>query len=103
MQSDTLTVNLGYLVNAGFTDKFGANTDADNQFAVKVLIQMGDADTVTANNATNYIYLSIKIGDIIVVGEDDFLIEASLLDLWNTEFVTENNCNETTSMILKTS
>jgi hypothetical protein len=26
-------VDTGYLVNAGFTDKFGANTDTDNQVA----------------------------------------------------------------------
>jgi hypothetical protein len=33
-------VDLGYVVNAGFSEKWGSNTDEDNQFAVKVLVQV---------------------------------------------------------------
>jgi hypothetical protein len=64
-----VTVDLGYLVNAGFSDQFGSNVDSDNQFSIKVFVQMGDAVGVTANNFTNYLYLSVKLGDVIVVGE----------------------------------
>ncbi len=53
-------------MNAGFTYKWGTNVDTDNQFAVKVLVQM--ADTLTTNNGTS-IYFSVKIGDVIVVGK----------------------------------
>jgi hypothetical protein len=62
-------VDLGYLVNAGFSYKWGTNVDTDNQFSVKVLVQM--ADTFTTNTGTS-IYFSVKIGDIIVVGESMF-------------------------------
>ena len=61
-----MTVDLGYLVNAGFTYIWGSNVDTDNQFSVKVLVQM--ADTFNALTGTS-IYFSMKIGDIIVVGE----------------------------------
>ena len=39
------------------------------QFSIKVLVQMGDVFNVTLNNSTNYVYASMKIGDIIVVGQ----------------------------------
>jgi len=63
-------VDLGYLVNAGFSYKWGSNVDTDNQFSVKVLVQM--ADTFGALSGTS-IYFSMKIGDIIVVGEFIYL------------------------------
>jgi len=56
---------MGYLVNAGFSYKWGSNVDSDNQFSVKVLVQM--ADTFNHRYGTS-IYFSMKIGDIIVVG-----------------------------------
>ena len=66
---DTVTADLGYLVNAGFTDIWGSNQDADNQFAVSVLVQMSDAEVSTDNTTLSYVYFSINFGDIIVVGK----------------------------------
>ncbi len=39
------------------------------QFAISVQIQMGDALNMTDNGTINYVYLSIKLGDVIVVGK----------------------------------
>ena len=66
---DTVTADLGYLVNAGFTDIWGSNQDTDNQFAVSVLVQMSDAEVSTDNTTLSYVYFSINFGDIIVVGK----------------------------------
>ena len=41
LQKDTVNVDLGYVVNAGFSVKWGSNVDEDNQFAVRVLVQVG--------------------------------------------------------------
>lgn len=60
-----MTVDLGYVVNAGFSEKWGSNQDEDNQFSVKVLVQMAD---VFDNNSGTELYFSVKVGDIIVVG-----------------------------------
>ena len=61
-----MTVDLGYVVNAGFSEKWGSNQDEDNQFSVKVLIQMSD---VFNNLYGTSLYFSIKLGDVIIVGK----------------------------------
>jgi len=40
LQTDVINLDLGYLVNVGYTDSMGSNQDSDNQFAIKVLIQV---------------------------------------------------------------
>ena len=61
-------MDLGWLVNAGFSDKFGLSADEDNQFSVKVQIQMSDAAYWTQSGFVSKVYLSVKVGDVIVVG-----------------------------------
>jgi hypothetical protein len=56
-------------VNAGFSDIWGSNLDTDNQFAISIQVQLSDAEVSTDNNILSYVYISIKFGDIIVVGK----------------------------------
>lgn len=63
---DSVTVDLGYVTNAGFTRKRGLHTPHDDQFAVQVEVQMADHE-LSVNDATFEVYFGVKFGDIIVV------------------------------------
>ena len=65
---DTVSLKLGYVVNAGFSRKWGSNKDSDNIFGVKVEVQMADHQE-TVDDAQFDLYLAAKVGDAIAVGE----------------------------------
>ena len=64
---DTVTVNMGYVVNGGTTLKQGRHVPEDDQFAIKVEVQLSDHKQ-TAHNATFDIYFAAKLQDTIVIG-----------------------------------
>ena len=65
---DTVSLKLGYVVNAGFSRKWGSNKDSDNIFGVKVEVQMADHQE-TVDDAQFDLYLAAKVGDAIAVGK----------------------------------
>lgn len=69
MQTDVVTVDLGYVTNAGTTVKQKQHDpDADDQFGVKVQVQMSDS-VHTFHDNYFYMHFGVKFGDdLIVVG-----------------------------------
>ena len=66
---DSVTVKLGYVTNSGFTKKQNHhNVTEDDQFTIKVEIQMSD-HLLTNDLLWNNVYFAVKYGDIIVVGK----------------------------------
>ena len=74
---DTVSLKLGYVVNAGFSRKWGSNKDSDNIFGVKIEVQMADHQE-TVDDAQFDLYLAAKVGDAIAVGKY-FLKKKSIL------------------------
>ncbi len=68
MQVDSITVDLGYVVNSGWTVKQGQHASTDDQFNVKVEVQLSD-HALTADSATFDVLFAVKFGDVIVVGK----------------------------------
>ena len=68
MQRDIVNADLGYMVNGGFSDLMKNWTVEDDQFVVKVEVQLQDTAN-TANGSEHDMQLSVKIGDVYVVGK----------------------------------
>ncbi len=68
MQKDTINVDLGYVVNGGFTYKMKNWTDTDDTFVIRVQVQLADLNN-TGNGTEHFVYMSVKFGDVYVVGE----------------------------------
>ncbi len=64
-----MTADLGYVVNTGWTFRQGKHEAADDQFGIKVEVQLSD-HALTANDATFSVLMAVKFGNIIVVGKD---------------------------------
>ena len=68
MSMDTVTANLGYITNAGFTKKWGGYKTDDDLFAIRVEVQMSDHPLTEADELFD-VYFAVKMGDTIVVGK----------------------------------
>ena len=68
MQKDIINADLGYMVNGGFSDLMKNWTVEDDQFVVLVEVQLQDTDN-TADGTTHDVQLSVKIGNVFVVGK----------------------------------
>jgi hypothetical protein len=64
-----VTIDLGYVMNAGFTLlEAEYNTSGyDDVFALSVLVQMSD-NAANLNGAQFPIYLAVSFGELIIVG-----------------------------------
>jgi hypothetical protein len=67
MQKDTITVDLGYVVNGAFSYKMKNYSADDDTFVMKVQVQLSDVKS-TGNGTEHDIYLSVKFGNVFVVG-----------------------------------
>ena len=68
MQKDIINADLGYMVNGGFSDLMKNWTVEDDQFVVLVEVQLQDTDN-TADGDTHDVQLSVRIGNVFVVGK----------------------------------
>ena len=68
MQKDIINADLGYMVNGGFSDLMKNWTVEDDQFVVKVEVQLQDTPD-TADGTQHDVQLSVRIGNVFVVGE----------------------------------
>ena len=62
-----MTVDLGYVTNAGFTMKWGGHEAADDQFAVEVEVIVSDSAPMEHDRLFG-VHLAANIGENIVVG-----------------------------------
>ena len=68
MQKDIVNADLGYVVNGGFSDLMKNWTVEDDQFVIKVEVQL--QDTANTDNGTEHdVQLSVRIGNVFVVGK----------------------------------
>ena len=73
MQKDIINADLGYMVNGGFSDLMKNWTVEDDQFVVKVEVQL--QDTANTDNGTEHdVQLSVRVGDVFVVGKRPVVI-----------------------------
>jgi len=63
-----VTIDLGYVNNAGFTKKWGGHVAKDDQFAVEVEVIVSDSKPM-AHDRTFGIVLAATVGDTIVLGK----------------------------------
>eukprot|EP00094_Tigriopus_californicus_P011496 TCALIF_11101-PA protein Name:"Protein of unknown function" AED:0.09 eAED:0.09 QI:0/0.77/0.73/0.95/0.48/0.58/46/1495/2737 len=67
MQRDIVTIDLGYVMNTGFTKKQkNHNASRDDRFAIEVEVQMSDHVLATNGSSWN-VALAVKFGEIVVV------------------------------------
>ena len=71
-QKDVVTVDLGYVTNAGFTKKWGAHKEDDDRFAVEVEVIASDSAPM-AHDRVFGVHLAAEIGDSVVIGEFLFI------------------------------
>jgi hypothetical protein len=64
---DAVTVDLGYVTNAGFTLLQGNYVPEDDLFAIAVQLQMLD-NGLEVNNAVFNVTLALKLEDKVIVG-----------------------------------
>jgi len=80
MQRDSVTVDLGYVLNTGWTLKQNVHTPSDDEFAFEAEVQLSDHH-LTPNDAEIEVYFAVRFNDIISVGER-----------WNTSIESINAC-----------
>ena len=77
---DSVTVDLGYIQNAAYTLKQGNHKDVDDQFSIKVEVQMAD-HPLTAHDSEHEVFVAVKFGDTIVVGKlEEILLKTKMID-----------------------
>ena len=62
-----MTVDLGYVTNAGFTKKWGTHKAEDDRFAVEVEVIVSDSAPM-AHNRIFGVHLAAQISDNVVIG-----------------------------------
>ena len=75
---DSVTVDLGFIQNAGFTYKQATHKESDDQFALQVEIQMADHPALS-NGTIQEVFIAVKFGDTIVVGKCKYTSYISFL------------------------
>jgi len=77
MKTDSVTIDFGYFVNAGFSRKWGENSDIDNQMGLMVGVQLGDTDALS-DLSTTPLSISIQANGTLVSGNEILCKKASL-------------------------
>ena len=76
MQKDYMNINLGYVVNGGYTFRNGLEVPLDNQFSLDILIQVTDHPALSAGSI-NTVYISAKSNQTTVTGSSSIQMSRS--------------------------
>ena len=65
---DSVTVDLGYVTNGGFTYLQGNHSEKDDRFVVQVEVRVTDHPLNTPGSVHD-LFAAVKFGDVIIVGK----------------------------------
>lgn len=67
-EMDSVTVDLGYVTNGGFTCLQGKHSERDDRFTLEVKVKV-TGHTLNTPGSVHELFAAVKFGDVIIVGE----------------------------------